>query len=95
VKENLFLPGSLVKIKPGEEFLILWPTYKTDSYEKVYAKELGRVFINDIMMVIKTIKGTQKKNKRVSDEWTKGSYRVLTSSGIIGWVGEGWVIPAI
>lgn len=87
MKKKLFLPGSLVRIKPGEEFLVLWPTYKTDSYEK----ETGRVFINDIMIVLKT-RETKKINERLSDEWKKGSYRVLTSSGISGWVGEGWVV---
>jgi len=87
VKEKFFLPGSLVKIKPGEEFLVLWPTHKTDSYEK----EAGRVFINDIMIVLKA-RETKKINERLSDEWKKGSYLVLTSSGISGWVGEGWVV---
>jgi len=43
------------------------------------------------MVILKTKKST-KKNKNLADEWQKGSYLVLTSSGVSGWVGEGWVL---
>lgn len=84
----LLSPGTLVKIRPGEEFLVLWPTSRTISYEK----EAGRVSSSDVMTILK-VKKSKKFHKNVADEWQNGSYLVLSSMGISGWVGEGWVIP--
>lgn len=75
-------------VRPGEEFLVLWPAARTISFEK----EAGRVSSSDIMTILK-VKKTRKTHKKVSDEWRKGSYLVLSSTGNSGWVGEGWVVP--
>ena len=88
VNSSLLSPGTLVKIQPGEEFLVLWPSSTTMSYEK----EAGRVFSSDVMTILK-VKKARKIHKNISDEWQKGSYLVLSSTGVSGWVGEGWVVP--
>jgi hypothetical protein len=28
-----------------------------------------------------------------TDEWKNGAYFVMSSSGMKGWIGEGWVMP--
>jgi len=86
VSDVLYAPGVLVKSRLVGEQLILWPSYKTSSPDN----SLGSVSDNDVMIILKTRK-SKKITKNLSDEWQKGSYLVLTSTGIFGWVGEGWV----
>lgn len=86
--DALLPPGTLVSVRSGEEFLVLWPNSRTISYEE----ETGRVSSSDVMTILK-VKKARKIHRNISDEWQKGSYLVLSSTGVCGWVGEGWVVP--
>lgn len=86
---DLLLPvGTMIKPKPENEFLVLWSTDRNSNFDD----EIGRVLEDEIMIILKSEK-TNSENKSWTDEWKNGSYMVLSSSGLIGWVGEGWVIP--
>jgi hypothetical protein len=87
VSDSLYTPGTLIKSRLKDERLILWPSFRTTTPDD----ESGRVAPDEVMVILKTKKPT-KKDKNLADEWQKGSYLVLTSSGVSGWVGEGWVL---
>lgn len=87
VNNSLLQPGALVKIRPGEDSLILWPSYRAS----LSTKESGRVTHNDVMIILKAKRSKQLKNVILMDEWQKGAYMVLSSTGTSGWIGEGWV----
>lgn len=87
MSDSLYKPGTLIKSRLKDECLILWPSSRNTTPDD----EAGRVTPDEVMVILKTKKST-KKDKNLTEEWQKGSYLVLTSSGVSGWVGEGWIL---
>lgn len=89
-KENRLLsPGDLVVCRHdvvGK--LVLWSAPFSDIDEDV-----GSAESDDVLLVIKSKSNVTKERNLVMEEWKAGSYMVLAPSGIIGWVGAGWVVP--
>lgn len=89
----LLRPGSLVICKSdlvGD--LVLWGSPRSDSIDDDIAMSSPK----DVLLIIKARKAKSTKSAlagRLSNEWSEGSYMVLTSSGVKGWVGAGWVVP--
>jgi hypothetical protein len=85
VTEDLLKPGHIVVSKDKDEKLVLWSAYKCESdefYEIVDS--------NEIMIVLEAKKSTSSE-EFLNSEWENGAYFVMTSSGVKGWVGSGWV----
>lgn len=89
MNDSLLVPGTIVKGRTNET-LVLWKTYKCSIYD-----EAGKVDANEIMVILeaKQNKSKQKAKARMTEEWQRGAYLVLSSNGVKGWLGEGWVIP--
>ena len=90
--KKLLSPGTMVVCNASLDIdqLVLW-----GSYEGAASIELavhGIIDMKDVLIVIKS-RINLDKNVIYSDEWKNGAYFVMSSSGMKGWVGEGWVVP--
>lgn len=72
--------------------LILWASHAAKDVDDVSAY----VNVDEVLVVLKSrrnLKSARSKNPTLSDEWKKGAYLLMSSSGSTGWIGEGWVVP--
>lgn len=90
MSKKLLKPGTLAVCKQECDGLIIWSSYSCD-----YDDDIGKVFADDILMILESRKPTKKEtsDKYLTPEWQNGAYKVLTPNGRSGWTGEGWLIP--
>lgn len=91
--KKLLSPGTMVVCNASLDIdqLVLWASYEGDVENIEYAIH-GTIDMKDVLIVIKS-RINLDKNVIYSDEWKNGAYFVMSSSGMKGWVGEGWVVP--
>lgn len=97
MSQSKLLPiGTLVACRPDIEQLILWESYDVDDADDV----AGYIDISEVLIILEARKSEDPNRKKsiikeelFSEEWKNGAYLLLSSSGIRGWIGEGWVIP--
>lgn len=96
-QNKLLAPGTLVTCRPDLDQLILWQSYDVDDVDDV----AGYVDIHEVLVILEARKNEDPSRKKstlkeelFSEEWKNGAYLLLSSSGIRGWIGEGWVVPA-
>jgi hypothetical protein len=95
VPQKKLLPiGTLVACRTDIEHLILWESYDVDDTDDV----AGYVDIHEVLIVLEARKNEEPDGKKstikeelFSEEWKNGAYLLLSSSGIKGWIGMGWV----
>ena len=94
MSKKLLAPGELVIRRPNAEVtkLIAWSSCMGSIDDDV-----GLIDSEELMVIVE-VKKTSKaelSNPRspLTHEWRKGAYKVISSSGINGWIGAGWVIP--
>lgn len=89
--ESLLSPGDMVMCRSTDS-LVVWSTYKSS-----FDDDAGFVSADEIMLILKVRKTTKKEQNNVdyffTDEWKQGAYKIVSSSGVVGWVGAGWVAP--
>lgn len=88
--------GTLVVCRTDIEHLILWESYDVDDADDV----AGYVDLHEVLIVLEARKNEDPDRKKsiikeelFSEEWKDGAYLLLSSSGVKGWIGEGWVVP--
>ncbi len=90
MSKALLRPGTMVVVRFDQEYLVIWKSRCSDFNE-----DCAVVKSDDILLVLNARRTTRKEREKndssLTDEWTTGSYQVLTPLGIIGWVGAGWV----
>jgi hypothetical protein len=91
--KKLLSPGTMVVCNTNLDIeqLVLWGSYEGDV-ENIEHAVHGTIDMKDVLIVIKS-RINLDKNVIYSDEWKNGAYFVMSSSGMKGWVGEGWVVP--
>lgn len=91
--KKLLSPGTMVVCNASLDIdqLVLWASYEGDV-ENIEHAVHGTIDMKDVLIVIKS-RINLDKNVIYSDEWKNGAYFVMSSSGMKGWVGEGWVVP--
>lgn len=94
-QSNLLPIGTLVTCRPDLDQLILWGSYDVDDADDV----AGYVDINEVLVILEARKNEDPDRKKsilkeelFSEEWKNGAYLLLSSSGIKGWIGEGWIV---
>jgi hypothetical protein len=96
VPQKKLLPiGTLVVCRTDIEHLILWESYDVDDTDDV----AGYVDIHEVLIILEARKNEEPDRKKksivkeelFSEEWKNGAYLLLSSSGIKGWIGMGWV----
>lgn len=88
-RQKLSQPGNLVACRPdmqGDE-LILWSSHDCE------VEEVNGYVHNDNVLLILEVRPPAKTNEPLMLEWEKGAYKVLSPTGVCGWIGAGWVIP--
>jgi len=93
ITEGLLKPGDLVACRPDADGLIMWSSYRCDIDDTV-----GGVDVNDILLILKSRKPTKKELRQpipLTEEWKVGAYQVLSSEGLVGWIGAGWAVPIL
>jgi len=84
----LLAPGDLAVCKKGISSLVLWPTSTCDQMECTETADSTCVFV---VLESHSKPARLEKNQILTNEWRKGCYLLLSSSGVKGWVGAGWV----
>lgn len=82
-------PGQVVVGRSDIDHLVLWESIE-DSSESVECSDSNDLFV--IIEVVEKLPSIESEN--MTDEWKNGAYRVMSSKGNCGWVGEGWVTLA-
>ena len=82
-----FLPGDLVvpNLHSGADTLLLWND-ENGVGPNVVVAEIKR---KSILTVIKCEHFKEVSNK--NDEWANGACLLISSDGIAGWTGNGWL----
>jgi len=90
--KKLLSPGTMVVCNASLDIdqLVLWGSY--EGAASIEHAVHGIIDMKDVLIVIKS-RINLDKNVIYSDEWKNGAYFVMSSSGMKGWVGEGWVVP--
>lgn len=95
-QNKLLAIGTLVACRPDLDQLILWSSYDVDDVDDV----AGYVDIDEVLVILEARKNEDPDRKKsllkeelFSEEWKNGAYLLLSSSGIKGWIGEGWIVP--
>lgn len=95
-QKKLLPVGTLVACRPDIDQLILWESYDVDDADDV----AGYVDINEVLVILKARKNEDPHRKKsllkeelFTEEWKNGAYFLMSSSGVRGWIGEGWVVP--
>jgi hypothetical protein len=90
--KQLLSPGTMVVCRPDLDKLILWSSYECDLDDFNATIE-----VNDVLIILDVrVTPTEEKSKYdeiYTEEWKNGAYLVISSAGVQGWIGEGWVIP--
>lgn len=90
--KELLSPGDIGVCRPDLDRMIVWSSHRSD-----FDADTGQVSSNDLLLIIETRKTTRRELRDRSNpltfEWKKGSYHILASNGVRGWVGAGWVVP--
>jgi hypothetical protein len=90
--KQLLPPGTMVVCRVDLDKLILWSSYDCDLDDVN-----GYVDVNEVLIIIDSrITPEEERSKYdevYTDEWKNGAYLVMSSSGVKGWIGEGWVTP--
>jgi hypothetical protein len=89
-RRKLCSRGDLVKCRPDVEILLLWPRHYS-----FFNEETVEVGSEQILLVLDFAAHRDNflQSDNLTDEWKGGAYFVLSSSGEVGWVGQGWVVP--
>ena len=95
MSRKLLEPGTMVTCRHDVVgTLVLWSAPFSDIDEDV-----GSACPDDVLLIIKSKRNPSVQTKLISsvhtitEEWKSGSYMVLAPSGVVGWVGAGWVVP--
>lgn len=95
-QKKLLPVGTLVACRPDIDQLILWESYDVDDTDDV----AGYVDINEVLVILGFKQNDDPDRKKpiikeelFSEEWKDGAYFLISSSGIKGWIGEGWIVP--
>jgi len=90
--KKLLPPGTMLVCRIDLDQMILWSSYNCDL-DDINAT----VDVNEVLMVIDSRvtpeEDRPKYDEVYTDEWKNGAYFVMSSSGVKGWIGEGWVMP--
>jgi len=77
-------PGQLAISMIDVDQLILWSSLECDIDELH-----GCAQADDILLILEFRE--MSLDLAISNEWARGAYRVLASSGQTGWIGAGWL----
>jgi hypothetical protein len=90
---NLLSRGEIVVCRSDVAVtsLVVWSSERAS-----FDDDVGTVSINEIMIIVDVKKPSKRalKDLTLTDEWKLGSYKILSSSGVSGWIGAGWVTLA-
>lgn len=91
---KLFKPGTIVTCREDVENLTVWSSYHANA-----ENDAGQIDARTLMMIINSRKTSKKElkdfKKRLAKEWEIGAYEVLSSTGVKGWLGAGWVVEVL
>jgi len=90
-KEELLRPGDMVVCREDIDKLILWSSYGCEPDDDGAGVDPKNVLL--ILEVRRSSIDDLKPTDTFTPEWQIGAYYVLSSFGIKGWIGAGWVVP--
>lgn len=68
--------------------IILWSSLECNMDEPH-----GYAQPKDVLLILEFREMHTDLGKATSEEWVRGAYKVLASSGQSGWIGAGWLQP--
>jgi len=83
---EMLKPGQLAVSVLDADQMILWPSLECDMDEPYSTARP-----DEFLLILEFREMSADLRKITTDEWIKGAYRVLSSTGQTGWIGAGWL----